>query len=50
MGSPDKVMFMIKDCVGHLSRTYKKSLDPFYVSKLDLKSINYFQFPDLLKS
>ncbi|CDW75700.1 UNKNOWN [Stylonychia lemnae] len=49
MTSPDKLMFLIKDMVGHLSRTYKKSLNPFFVSKLDFFTVHNFQFQDMLK-
>ena len=47
MAAPDKIMFMIKDMVAHLSRTFKKNLNPFYVSKLDLYSVHYFNFPEI---
>lgn len=50
MGSADKVVFLIKDTIAYLNKTYKKNLNPFLVSKLDIESINYFKFPDLLKS
>ena len=36
MGSADKVVFLIKDCVAYLTKTYKKHLNPFIVAKLDL--------------
>lgn len=49
MSSPDKIMFLIKDMIAHLSRTYKKSLNPFFVSKLDYYTVHNFQFPDMLK-
>jgi len=50
MQSPDKLMFLIKDMVGHIQKTYKKNINPFFVSKLDLFTINNFQFPEIAKS
>jgi hypothetical protein len=49
MSSPDKLMFMIKDMVAHLSRTFKKNINPFVAARLDLYSIHYFPFPDVPK-
>ena len=46
MSSPDKLMFLVKDMVAHLSRTYKKNLNPYFASKLDLYSIHNFTFPE----
>jgi hypothetical protein len=42
-------MFLIKDMVGHLSRTYKRNLNPFFLAKLDLFTISHFQFPEIAK-
>ena len=50
MQSPDKITFLIKDMVGHITRTYKKNINPFFVSKLDLYTIHHFAFPDIAKS
>jgi hypothetical protein len=36
--------------VSHLARTYKKNINPFYITKLDLFTINHFQFPDVQKT
>lgn len=49
MSSSDKLMFLIKDMVAHIGRTFKKNLNPFFVAKLDLYSVHYFPFPDVLK-
>ena len=49
MSSPDKLMFIIKDMIAHLTRTYKKNLNPFFVSKLDFLTVHNFQFQDMLK-
>ncbi len=50
MSSPDKLMFLIKDMIAHLSRTYKKNINPFFVTKMDLYTVNHFQFPDIPKT
>ncbi len=50
MQSPDKLMFLIKDMIGHIQKTYKKNINPFFVSKLDLYTINNFQFPEISRS
>ena len=50
MGSADKLMFLLKDMIAHLASTYKKNLNPFFVSKLDFYTVHHFQFAtDLLK-
>jgi len=50
MSSPDKLMFMMKDLVAHLSSTYKKNLNPFFISKLDLYTVHYFNFPEMTQT
>lgn len=50
MSSPDKLMFLIKDMIAHISKTYKKNINPFFITKMDLFTINHFQFPDIPKS
>lgn len=32
--------------VAHISRTYKKNINPFYITKLDLLTVNHFTFPE----
>lgn len=50
MSSPDKMMFLVKDMISQLARIYKKNLNPFFISKLDLFTVNYFPFPDMPKA
>lgn len=47
MSNPDKVIFLIKDMVSTLTKAFKKSLNPLWIAKLDLNSINHFPFPDI---
>ena len=47
VSNPDKVIFLVKDMVANLNRTYKKSLNPLWIARLDLNSINHFQFPEI---
>ena len=49
MSSADKLMFLIKDLISHLTKTYKKNLNPFFISKLDFYTVHNFQFPDMLR-
>ena len=39
LACPDKMMFLVKDTVSHLTRAFKKSLNPFLIARLDLQSI-----------
>ena len=49
MSSPDKLMFLIKDMIAHLSTGFKRTLNPFLVSKMDLTTVTHFQFPEIAK-
>jgi hypothetical protein len=49
MSSSDKLMFLIKDMIAHISRAYKRNLNPFFLSKIDLSTIHHFTFPDVPK-
>jgi hypothetical protein len=40
-------MFIVKDMVSTLSKSFKKSMNPFWVAKLDLHSVNHFSFPEI---
>ena len=42
MSSPDKLMFLIKDMIAHLSTGFKRTLNPFLVSKMDLTTVAHF--------
>eukprot|EP00356_Strombidium_inclinatum_P000258 CAMPEP_0170508846 /NCGR_PEP_ID=MMETSP0208-20121228/63636_1 /TAXON_ID=197538 /ORGANISM="Strombidium inclinatum, Strain S3" /LENGTH=43 /DNA_ID= /DNA_START= /DNA_END= /DNA_ORIENTATION= len=33
-----------------MNKTFKKTLNPFWVSKLDLNTINHFPFPEVKHS
>lgn len=35
--------------VTHLAKTTKPNLNPFLISKLDIETINFFEFPSLAK-
>ena len=50
MSNADKMSFLIKDLVAGLNKTFKKSMNPFIVAKLDLTSINHFPFPQMKQS
>ena len=45
VGNPDKISFYMKDLVAHLTKTLKQNIDPFYIGKLDVETINFFDFP-----
>lgn len=47
MGSSDKQIFYAKEMLADLGFKPKKLLDPFLMAKLDLSSINYFDFPKI---
>lgn len=49
MSSSDKLMFLIKDMIAHITRAHKRNLNPFFLSKMDLSSIHHFPFPDIPK-
>ena len=49
MGNSDKVIYYAKSMLSELNFTPKERLDPFIIAKLDLSSINYFDFPKLPK-
>lgn len=49
MGSADKAIYFAKQMLAELSSTAKEKLDPFVVAKLNLQTINYFDFPKVPK-
>jgi hypothetical protein len=49
MGSADKVIYYAKQMLAELSSSPKERLDPFIIAKLNLHSINYFDFPKVPK-
>ena len=44
VGNPDKLTFYVKDFISHLQKVMKPNIDPFYISKLDIETINFFDF------
>jgi len=49
VANADKLMFLVKDMVATLNKSFKKSMNPFWVGCLDLHSINHFSFPEITK-
>ena len=49
MGNPDKILFYLKDMVSHLEKTTKPNINPFLIGKLDIETINFFDFPATTK-
>jgi len=47
MGNSEKQIFYAKEMVSDLSSQPKHLLDPFLVAKLDVQTINFFNFPKL---
>jgi hypothetical protein len=47
VGNPDKIIFLVKDMISTMNKSFKKSLNPFFIANLDLNSINHFSFPDI---
>lgn len=45
VGNSDKMVFYIKEFVAHLQKNPKSEINPFYISKLDLETVNFFDFP-----
>ena len=50
LGNADKLVYFSKDMMAHLTKTPKLSLDPFLIAKLDLSTINFFDFPKMKKA
>ena len=49
MGNSEKMVFLAKEAISTLTLTPKHALDPWLVSKLDVQTINFFDFPKLKK-
>ena len=45
MGNSEKLIFYAKEMIADLSNKPKHLVDPFLVSKLDIQTINFFEFP-----
>ena len=50
MGNSEKMVFLAKEVISQLTITPKHALDPYLIGKLDVQSINFFDFPKLRKS
>ena len=50
MGNPDKLVFYAKEMTSNLTLAPKGTLDPYLVAKLDVNTVNCFDFPRLPKS
>ncbi len=50
MGDADKMMFYAKEMLSNLTLSPKSTLDPYLVSKLNINSINFFDYPQLPKT
>ena len=46
MGNSDKLIFYAKEMIGDLTCKPKSNLDPFVVAKLNVQSLNFFNFPE----
>ena len=49
LGNPEKMAFYAKEMLSSLTLQPKHSLNPYLVAKLDVPTINYFDFPQLPK-
>ena len=49
VGNSDKIIFYVKDFVSHLQKTVKPNINHFFISKLDIETINFFDFTPLPK-
>jgi len=45
MGNSEKLIFYAKEMIADLSNKPKHLVDPFLISKLDIQTINFFEFP-----
>lgn len=45
IGNPDKISFYIKDMVSHLAKSLKQNINPLLIAKLDIETVNFFDFP-----
>lgn len=48
MGNSEKQIFYAKEMLADLTQKPKQMLDPFLIAKLDVYSINHFDFPATL--
>ena len=50
MGNSDKIIFYAKEMMSDLTLAPKAVLNPYLIAKLDVKTIDNFDFPRLPKS
>lgn len=50
MGNSEKMVFLAKEMISQLTLTPKHALDPYLISKLDIQTINFFDYPRLKKA
>ena len=43
------MLFFTKEMMANLTKASKNSLDPYLIAKLDIETVNYFNFPQLPK-
>lgn len=46
MGNSEKMIFFAKELLAEITNQPKHLLDPFVIARLDLETIEYFNFPD----
>ena len=49
MGNPDKMVFYAKEIISELTMAPKMTLDPYLIAKLNVNTINFFDFPRMPK-
>lgn len=45
MGDADKMMFYAKEMLSNLTMAPKSVLDPFLMAKLNMNTVNFYDFP-----
>ena len=49
IGNADKMVFFAKEMLSSLSMASKKTIDPFLIAKMNVNTINFFDFPKMPK-
>ena len=49
MGNPDKMVLFAKEIISTLTMAPKYTIDPYLLAKMNVNSINFFDFPKLPK-
>ena len=50
LGNPDKMQFFAKEMISDLTLAPKTVLNPYLIAKLNVSTINFFDFPRLPKA